>query len=125
MTIQHLTVVNCRNIESATITPGPFINVFIGDNGSGKTSLLESIYLLGLGRSFRTTLLDRVIRTNATSLMTVAKIGQAEQPDEWLTLGMQRILKTYQNWQKSFHYNYSMQIPIDCCKKVLRIDGLY
>jgi len=90
MTIQHLTIANCRNIEAATITPGPFINVFIGDNGSGKTSLLEAIYLLGLGRSFRTTLLDRIIKTDTTSLMTVAKVGSAEQPDEWRTLGMLR-----------------------------------
>jgi len=91
MTIQHLTINNCRNIESVTFTPGPFLNVFIGDNGSGKTSLLESIYLLGLGRSFRATQLDRVIKQEASSLMTVAKVGQADYPQEWVTLGMQRM----------------------------------
>ena len=91
MTIQHLTINNCRNIESAAFTPSPFLNIFIGDNGSGKTSLLESIYLLGLGRSFRSTLLDRVIKLDAPSLMTVVKVGEKEDPQGWITLGMQRM----------------------------------
>ncbi len=44
-----------RNIQIATkLTFHPQFNIFLGDNGSGKTSLLESIYFLALGRSFRT-----------------------------------------------------------------------
>ena len=39
----------------------PQFNIFLGDNGSGKTSLLESIYFLALGRSFRTNKINNLI----------------------------------------------------------------
>ena len=38
------------------------LNLITGDNGSGKTSLLEAIYLLGRGRSFRTRHTEQLIR---------------------------------------------------------------
>jgi len=90
MTIQHLAITHCRNIESIAFTPGQRMNLFIGDNGSGKTSILEAVYLLGLGRSFRTTLLDRVIQHSAAAHMTVAKVGSLVYPAEWVAVGMQR-----------------------------------
>lgn len=55
MPITRLQLTNLRNIRSATLAPGPGINLIYGDNGSGKTSLLEGIHLLGLARSFRST----------------------------------------------------------------------
>ena len=43
----------------------PRLNLITGDNGSGKTSLLEAIYLLGRGRSFRTRHTEQLIRASA------------------------------------------------------------
>ncbi len=54
MTINRLLINNLRNLKSVDIKLSPNVNVFYGDNGSGKTSLLEAIYLLGRARSFRT-----------------------------------------------------------------------
>lgn len=51
--LKRLVVTNLRNIITTNIHLSPEINIFYGDNGSGKTSLLEAISLLGLGRSFR------------------------------------------------------------------------
>ncbi|MFT7387823.1 MAG: DNA replication and repair protein RecF [Candidatus Endobugula sp.] len=51
--IKTLSIQSLRNLASVSIELSPDINVFYGDNGSGKTSLLESVALLGLGRSFR------------------------------------------------------------------------
>lgn len=42
-----------RNLSSVSVEPSPGLNVLVGENGSGKTSFLEAIYLLGHGRSFR------------------------------------------------------------------------
>jgi DNA replication and repair protein RecF len=42
-----------RNIQSAELDLGGGFNLFFGDNGSGKTSVLEAVHLLALGRSFR------------------------------------------------------------------------
>lgn len=52
MQITELTIHHFRNLHSIRLQPTS-CNVFLGQNGSGKTSLLESIYLLSRGKSFR------------------------------------------------------------------------
>jgi DNA replication and repair protein RecF len=42
-----------RNIESAALDPSPTFNVLIGQNGQGKTNILEAIHLLATLKSFR------------------------------------------------------------------------
>ncbi len=53
MSLVRLDIHHVRNIKEARLKIGERFNVFFGPNGSGKTSLLESIYLLGSGHSFR------------------------------------------------------------------------
>ncbi len=53
MALQRLSIQNLRNITLADISPAARVNFFYGENGSGKTSVLEAISLLGLSRSFR------------------------------------------------------------------------
>ena len=53
MFIQELEIQNLRILESVGLRPGPGLNVLYGPNGSGKTSVLEAVHLLGVGRSFR------------------------------------------------------------------------
>jgi DNA replication and repair protein RecF len=50
-----------RNIEHLDVQLHPQLNWIVGCNGSGKTSILEGIYLLGRGRSFRTSKLSTAI----------------------------------------------------------------
>ena len=52
--LTRLRLFNYRNLEELEIFPSAGTNMFSGLNGQGKTNLLESIYLLGYGRSFRT-----------------------------------------------------------------------
>lgn len=54
MAIEEITITNFRNLLHTRLLPSPSINLIIGNNGSGKTSLLETIYYLGTARSFRT-----------------------------------------------------------------------
>lgn len=61
MPLVQLTVAGIRNLEPATLVPSPCINILYGANGSGKTSLLEAIHLLGLARSFRSHRMSSVI----------------------------------------------------------------
>lgn len=51
--LKTLSIQSLRNLVSVNITLSASINIFYGDNGSGKTSVLEAVALLGLGRSFR------------------------------------------------------------------------
>lgn len=53
MLIQRLQVRNVRNLSRVHLDDLKPINVFYGSNGSGKTSLLESVHLLLMGRTFR------------------------------------------------------------------------
>jgi DNA replication and repair protein RecF len=52
--LTNLRLYNYRNIEELELSPSAGTNLFSGMNGQGKTNLLESIYLLGYGKSFRT-----------------------------------------------------------------------
>lgn len=51
--LQLLNITNLRSIGGAELQPAPGINLVTGGNGSGKTTFLEAVYLLAMGRSFR------------------------------------------------------------------------
>ena len=57
MYIRKLTVKNFRNIENLEVDLNKNVNIFIGDNAQGKTSILESIYVLSLTKSMRSKIL--------------------------------------------------------------------
>ena len=69
MNVNKLQIQNLRNLESVDIELSPGLNFFLGPNGSGKTSLLEALYLLSRGRSFRTQNLKRLLRIGSTSMV--------------------------------------------------------
>src|SRR6476620_5190017 len=62
MSLAELRIENLRCIESAVLEFSPELNLIAGENGAGKTSILEAIFLLGRGRSFRTRSSERLIR---------------------------------------------------------------
>lgn len=53
MIVKKLIIKNYRNFKEAEAELNPSLNIFIGDNGQGKTNLMESIYLASIGRTFR------------------------------------------------------------------------
>ncbi|MBE0370025.1 DNA replication/repair protein RecF [Pseudoalteromonas aurantia] len=73
MSLTHLSLGDFRNIEAISLEPSPDINVIIGANGSGKTSLLEAIYFLSHGKSFRTNRHKLLIRHEQTRCSVHAK----------------------------------------------------
>ena len=79
--VQQLRVRDLRNIREATLELGPGLNVFVGQNGQGKTSLLEAVGLVARGRSFRTDDATSVIRRGAGSLVAAAATHD-ERPSE-------------------------------------------
>jgi DNA replication and repair protein RecF len=60
--LEHLAVREFRNIERADVRPGRRVTVISGDNGQGKTSLLEAVYFAATSKSFRTPRLGEVMR---------------------------------------------------------------
>jgi DNA replication and repair protein RecF len=68
---------NCvRNLEPVTLEPGPRFNVFYGDNGQGKTNLLEAIYVTGALRSFRTQRLADLIAFGREEAYLAARVAR-------------------------------------------------
>jgi DNA replication and repair protein RecF len=65
VTLSRVQVTDFRSLHSATLQLDPAFTLITGANASGKTSLLEAIYLLGRGRSFRTRRLEHLIRHGA------------------------------------------------------------
>ena len=78
MRLLRLTVARLRNLQPLEVRPAPGLNLVIGDNGAGKTSLLEAIHLLAYGRSFRGRVRDGLIRTGAVDLEVFAEWEQGE-----------------------------------------------
>jgi DNA replication and repair protein RecF len=75
MPLIQLNVSHVRNLTSVSFEPiTKGFNFFYGNNGSGKTSLLESIYYLSLGKSFRSTNNERVIHHSHSKLAIFAQI---------------------------------------------------
>jgi DNA replication and repair protein RecF len=74
MTIARLDIQQLRNISQVRLELGERLNLIVGANASGKTSLLEAIYLLGTGRSFRTSRLQHVIQAEKEQFTVSARI---------------------------------------------------
>ena len=62
MRIEHLKLVNFRNYSNLEINFNSNVNIFVGDNGKGKTNILESIYVLSLTKTNRSSLTDNLIK---------------------------------------------------------------
>ncbi len=75
--IQQLSITDIRNLSSVSIKPSLSVNVLYGLNGSGKTSVLEAIHILGVARSFRTSRIKPVINRDAEVCMVFGRLGVA------------------------------------------------
>ena len=76
MYFQHLGVINVRNLKATSIYPSANINILVGANGSGKTSVLESIFVLGRARSFRSSRLSSIATRGQQSFAISGQIIQ-------------------------------------------------
>ena len=74
-------ILSFRNLTNFKVQNLSKANLIIGPNGVGKTSILEAIYFLSLGRSFRTSLFKKIIQNEQdhfivqASLMNGSKLG--------------------------------------------------
>ena len=76
--IETLKLYHLRGLEEVSLTLGSSINLFVGANGAGKTSVLEAVTLLSHGRSFVTARAKSLIHFDANELTVYAKIHRTE-----------------------------------------------
>lgn len=98
MTLKRLSIQNLRNLKAVDLVPSPRVNLLFGENGSGKTSILEAINVLALGRSFRSHKHKPLINHQSSSFTVFGRVlsNSAEVP-----LGVER----QANGQSSFKAN--------------------
>lgn len=65
MKIHRLEIHNLRCLRDVALEPAPGLNLLAGDNGAGKTSVLEALHLMAYGRSFRGRARDGLIRSGS------------------------------------------------------------
>lgn len=107
----RLEITSFRNIKSCSISPHPELNVLVGANASGKTSFLEAIHFLALGRSFRTSSIKALIRTGDSEATLFAELAngvkaglrKSRKGDHQLKLSGQ----TLRSWE-----NVAREIPL-------------
>ncbi len=88
MAISRLIIENFRNLSAVDLEFDHGFNFLVGKNGSGKTSLLESIFYLGHGRSFKSSVTTRIIRYEQPHFTLHGRIQ--ERQHQW-SVGLQKL----------------------------------
>lgn len=80
MHVTRLELRNFRRFVDVGLRPQPGLNLIIGDNGAGKTSILEGLHLMAYGRSFRGRVRDGLIRAGTAALEVYVEWSEHSQP---------------------------------------------
>ena len=103
MILKRLSILNYKNIEQADLDFSPKVNCFIGQNGMGKTNLLDAIYYLSFCKS-STNPIDSQVMRHDSEFFVVQGLYETEQGDEEdIYCGMKRRQKkTFKRNKKAY-----------------------
>jgi DNA replication and repair protein RecF len=87
MRLEQLRLHGLRCIAEASVALDPGINLFVGANGAGKTSVLEAAFLLSHARSFRSGAKEALLARGAAQLSVFADIRHADDRARRIGLG--------------------------------------
>jgi DNA replication and repair protein RecF len=87
MHISQVRLENFRNFQAVQLSPHTQLNILFGENGAGKSSILEAIHVLGYGRSFRTSKPDSFISDGSLLAAAFCKFQKLE---DMYSLGFSR-----------------------------------
>lgn len=86
MNITNIKIQNLRLIKNIELDPYSGINLIIGNNGAGKTTILEALYLLARNRSFKSSSIKNIIRQEQNDLTIKASINHSNGYTQHLAL---------------------------------------
>ena len=89
MSLSHLEITSFRNLHHVSIEPDAGLNLITGINAAGKTSLLESIFYLSYGRSFRSSQTRDLITHGEDFFRLLARLNST-------SIGVQKSIKQQQ-----------------------------
>ncbi|MDF9866720.1 DNA replication and repair protein RecF [Bacilli bacterium PM5-3] len=97
MYLKSLSCNNYRNLSDLELFFNEKVNIFIGDNGQGKTNLLEAIYFMSLTKSFKTSKINDIISFAHNNFFVCANIVKNDFPYQ--------IEVTYEKQKKNIKIN--------------------
>lgn len=80
MQVTRLDITGLRSFQKASLLPKPGLNLLIGDNGAGKTSVLEGLHVMAYGRSFRGRVGDGLVRVGERALEIFVEWNEEAAP---------------------------------------------
>lgn len=89
--LKKLQLVAFRNFDNVTVDIEENINIFLGKNGEGKTSLLEAIGMLSMPKSFRTSNTDDMIKFSSDYFRVVGEFEDENGEEKKLEIGYQGV----------------------------------
>ncbi|HEX7671939.1 MAG TPA: AAA family ATPase, partial [Polyangiaceae bacterium] len=95
LAFEQVQVRDFRNLRELVLTLSPRINVVSGDNGQGKTSLLEALYFVATSKSFRADRTREMLREGAEAGLVRAQIiedGRRREQRATLTASARAVL---------------------------------
>lgn len=89
MHLQSLTLLDYKNIEQAELAFNAKLNCFLGDNGAGKTNLLDAIYYLSFSKSFFNSIDSQNIRHEGEMFMIQGRYNRFDE-NELISVGFKK-----------------------------------
>lgn len=99
MHIRRLSLHNVRRFDNVELAPQPGINLITGDNGAGKTSLLEALHVMAYGRSFRGRVRDGLVRQGFEALEVFVEWDEQRASSESTTRRKAGLRHSGQDWK--------------------------
>lgn len=93
MILEHLSILNYKNIRQADLNLSPNVNCLIGANGMGKTNVLDAVYFLSFGKSASSQTDSQNICHDAEFLMLQGRYRNSTDEEEIVSCGVKRGLR--------------------------------
>lgn len=91
MTLKHLSILNYKNLAQVELELSPKVNCFVGNNGMGKTNLLDAVYYLSFCRSHTNPVDSQIIRHDADVCMLQGRYElEGQEGEEEIYCGLRR-----------------------------------
>nr|WP_299383816.1 DNA replication/repair protein RecF [Allomuricauda sp.] len=128
MYLKHLSLVNYKNFDSKNLEFDPVINCLVGNNGVGKTNILDAIYHLAFGKSYFNPVATQNIKHGAEFFVVEGEFEKEERTEKIncsFKRGMKKVIKRNGKAYEKFsdHIGFLPLVIISPSDRDLIIEG--